>query len=198
MITSSPATIANSIWPNNTNALLRGIVFAVIGSLLLTLSAKVKIPLEPVAVTMQVFVVLALGLVLGAKLATASVAFYLMQGAAGLPVFTGTPEKGIGLAYMLQGTGGYLLGFLLAAALVGWLSERGVSRNILLSGLAVLAGLAAIYIPGIIWLGVIFGWDKPILAWGLWPFIGVDLIKAALAAALIPACWRLVDWQQRR
>ena len=184
------STIAQSLWPSD-NALLRGAVFAILGSLLLIVSAKVKIPLEPVPVTMQVFVVLALGLTLGAKTATASVLLYLAQGAAGLPVFTGTPEKGIGLAYMLQGTGGYLLGFLLATAVVGWLADRGFSRNIFLAGVAVLVGLAAIYIPGVVWLGSLFGWDKPILAWGFWPFIVPDLMKAALAALVVPAAWKL-------
>ncbi len=193
MNTSSPATLAHSIWPITHQSLLRAIVFAAFGSLLLTLSAKIKIPLEPVAVTMQVFVVLALGLCLGAKLAAASVMLYLIQGAAGLPVFTGTPEKGVGLAYMLQGTGGYLLGFLFAAAIVGWLSERGFSRNIFLAMLAALTGLAAIYIPGLVWLGTLLGWDKPILAFGFWPFIGADLMKAALAALLVSATWHLIQ-----
>jgi len=191
MNNSPNATIAQSIWPGS-NAVVRGIAFAVLGSLLLTLAAKVKIPFEPVPVTMQVFVVLALGLLMGARLATATVLLYLAQGAAGLPVFTGTPEKGIGLAYMLQGTGGYLIGFVLAAGIVGWLADRGFSRNIWLAAVAALLGLAAIYVPGVAWLGALFGWDKPILAWGFWPFIVPDLMKAALAALLIPASWHLI------
>ena len=193
MNTSSPATIAHSIWPTGDRALFRAIILPTLGSLLLILSAKIKIPVEPVAVTMQVFVVLALGFCLGAKLAVASVVLYLIQGAAGLPVFTGTPEKGIGIAYMLQGTGGYLAGFVLAAAIVGWLSERGFSRNIFFAAFAALIGLAAIYIPGLTWLGILFGFDKPLLAMGLWPFIGVDLIKAALAALIMPASWHFVQ-----
>lgn len=193
MNTYSPTIIANFIWPARNNILLRTIIFAICGSLLLTLSAKIKIPLEPVAVTMQVFVVLALSLAFGARLATASVLLYLAQGAAGLPVFTGTPEKGIGLAYMMQGSAGYLLGFLAAAAIVGWLSERGCSRSVFASAIAAMIGLSAIYIPGIVWLGMLLGWDKPILAMGFWPFIGADLIKAALAALLIPTFWHILN-----
>lgn len=185
-------TIAQSIWPGSTT-LLKGLVFAVLGSLLLILSAKTKVPIGPVAVTMQVFVVLALGLVLGARLAVATVLLYLAEGAAGLPVFTNTPEKGIGLAYMMGPTGGYLLGFLVAAGVVGWLADRGFSRSIPLAAVAALAGLVAIYVPGLVWLGALLGWDKPILAFGLWPFITVDLVKAALAALLVPATLRLVE-----
>jgi len=195
MNTSPSATLVNSVWPTRNQTLLRTILIAAFGSLILTLSAKIKLPLEPVAVTMQVFVVLTLGLSLGARLATASVALYLLQGAAGLPVFTGTPEKGIGLVYMMQGTGGYLAGFLLAAIIVGWLGERGFSRNIFLAAIAVVIGLAAIYIPGLAWLAVLFGWDKPILSLGFWPFIGADLLKAALAALLVPASWHLLQRQ---
>jgi biotin transport system substrate-specific component len=145
-----------------------------------------------VPVTMQVFVVLALGLALGAKTAAASVLLYLAQGAAGLPVFTGTPEKGIGIAYMVGPTGGYLLGFLLAAMFVGWLADQGFSSRIWTAALACLAGVALIYIPGVLWLCALFGFKQSIVMAGTWPFIVPDLMKAALAALLIPASWRLV------
>ena len=190
-------TLAATLWPHE-NTVLRGIVFAVVGSLLLTLAAKVKIPIEPVPVTLQVFVLLALALTMGARLAAATVLLYLAQGATGLPVFTGTPEKGLGLVYMLGGTGGYLIGFLIAATAVGWLADRGFSHRVVLSFIAVIVGLIAIYVPGLLWLASLYGWDKPILEWGFYPFIGPDLLKAALAACLVPATWRLLSGGRKR
>ena len=189
-------TIISTLWPTRGN-FFKAALITVLGSLLLAISAKIKIPLEPVPVTMQLFVVLALSLAFGARLAVGAVMLYLLQGAAGLPVFTGTPEKGIGLAYMIGGTGGYLIGFVLAAGTVGWLADRGFSRNVLLAGVAALIGVALIYIPGLLWMGALFGWDKPILAWGFWPFIGTDLVKAALAALAVPATWQVIERTKR-
>jgi biotin transport system substrate-specific component len=117
------------------------------------------------------FVVLTLGMAYGWRLGAATVMLYLVEGAAGLPVFAGTPEKGSGLAYMLGGTGGYLVGFVLAAAVCGYLAERGWDRRIVTTALAMLVGNVLIYIPGLFWLGSPFGWDKPIVEWGLTPFI---------------------------
>ncbi|MCY0149707.1 biotin transporter BioY [Hoeflea sp. G2-23] len=168
---------------------------ALAGSMLLTLSAKFAIPFYPVPLTMTTFVVIGLGLALGPRLGTAAVALYLLQGAAGLPVFTGTPEKGLGLLYMAGPTGGYLLGFLLAAFVAGTLAERGMDRSPLLAFVAALFAGAIIYLPGLLWLGTLLGWDKPILAWGLMPFILGDLAKAALAAMVFPAAWSMISSQ---
>lgn len=166
------------------------VVFA--GSLLLWASAKVQLPFYPVPLTMQTFAVLAIGAALGWRLGLATVLLYLAEGAAGLPVFAGTPEKGIGLAYMMGPTGGYLLGYLPAAAVCGWLAERGWDRNVALTALAMLAGTVMIYLPGLLWLGAVVGWDKPVLAWGLTPFLLGDLLKLGLASAALPLVWRLV------
>ncbi|WP_144378830.1 biotin transporter BioY [Mesorhizobium amorphae] len=166
------------------------VVFA--GSLLLWASAKVQLPFYPVPLTMQTFAVLAIGAALGWRLGLATVLLYLAEGAAGLPVFAGTPEKGIGLAYMMGPTGGYLLGYLPAAALCGWLAERGWDRSVALTALAMLAGTVTIYLPGLLWLGAVVGWDKPVLAWGLTPFLLGDLLKLSLASAALPLVWRLV------
>jgi len=165
------------------------VVFA--GSLLLWASAKVQLPFYPVPLTMQAFAVLAIGAALGWRLGLATVLLYLAEGAAGFPVFAGTPEKGIGLAYMMGPTGGYLLGYLPAAALCGWLAERGWDRGIALTALAMLAGNVMIYLPGLLWLGAIVGWDKPVLAWGLTPFLLGDLLKLGLASAVLPLVWCL-------
>ncbi|TQV80953.1 biotin transporter BioY [Denitrobaculum tricleocarpae] len=170
----------------------RAVLLVFAGSVLLTIAAKVQIPFYPVPMTMQTFAVLALGMALGWRLGAASVLFYLAQGAAGLPVFSGTPEKGIGLLYMAGPTGGYLLGFVLAAALLGWLAERGWDRRVLTTALAMLIGNVVIYVPGVLYLGVLFGWDKPIVEWGLTPFLLGDLAKLALAAAVLPAAWQLL------
>jgi len=187
-------TLANEIWPDflDHRSWARYIFLAVVGAILLTLSAKVKVPFYPVPITMQSFVVLALGLTYGARLGASAVLVYLAVGALGLPVFAGTPEKGIGLAYMMGPTGGYLLGFIIAAATTGYLAERGWDRKALLTFSAMLIGNIVIYIPGLLWLANIAGWDKPILQWGLIPFLPGDLVKIVLAMIVIPATWKLL------
>jgi len=184
-------TLAGTLWPTGkANALLRGMVLAVAGTALLTISAKIQIPFYPVPMTLQTFVVLALGMAYGWRLGGATLLLYLAEGAAGLPVFAGTPEKGIGLAYMLGSTGGYLAGFVLAAAVCGWLAERGWDRNLIRTAAAMVIGNAVIYVPGLLWLGGLYGWDKPILEWGLTPFLAGDLAKLALATAVLPLAWK--------
>jgi len=187
-------TIANLVWPESksTNA-LRFVVLAFAGSLLIAVSSKVQIPFYPVPMTMQTFVILGLSMALGWRLAGATLALYLLQGMLGLPVFAGSPEKGIGLAYMMGGTGGYLLGFLAAAVTCGWLGEKGWDRNVFKTAAAMFIGNALIYIPGIFWLGLLFGWDKPIIEWGLTPFILGDITKIALATAVLPLAWTFLN-----
>jgi len=186
-------TLASTIWPETKSSkLFRYGVLAVAGSLALAVSSKIQVPFYPVPMTLQTLVVLTLGMAYGWRLAGATMLLYLAEGAAGLPVFAGTPEKGIGFAYMMGGTGGYLTGFMVATITCGWLAERGWDRNVLTTGVAMFIGNVLIYVPGILWLGTLFGWDKPILAWGLTPFIWGDILKLVLAAALLPAAWRLV------
>ena len=156
------------------------------GSLLMTVAAKTSIPFYPVPLSMQTFVAIGLGLALGPVRGALCVLFYLMQGAAGLPVFAGTPEKGVGLAYMMGPTGGYLFGYLFAATLTGWLAERGFDRTLPAAALALLIGNLAIYLPGLAWLGSVVGWDKPVLQYGLIPFLAGDALKLALGACLLP------------
>ena len=171
---------------------IRIFILAAVGVLLLTLSAKIKVPFYPVPMTMQTFVVLVLGMAYGAKLGAVTAAAYLAVGALGLPVFAGTPEKGLGFAYMFGPTGGYLFGFFLAMVLCGWLAERLSLRNFKLAAGIMLAGNVAIYLPGLLWLGSIIGWDKPILKVGLAPFIYADIFKLALAVAILPVIVRIV------
>ena len=140
---------------------------------------------------MQTFMVLALGMVYGSRLGASAVIAYLVLGAFGLPVFAGTPEKGLGIAYMMGPTGGYLLGFLIAAAACGWLGEKGWDKRMTTTFAAMLVGNALIYVPGLIWLGAVVGWDKPVLEWGLIPFVWGDLLKIALAMIVLPLAWKL-------
>lgn len=186
-------TIFCAIAESRGNSLVLTAMTAVAGSILLAIAAKISVPFYPVPLTMQTFVVIGLGLALGPWRGLAAILLYLSEGAFGLPVFAGTPEKGIGLAYMFGPTGGYLLGYLLAVFLCGRLAQRGWDRHPLTAmAAAVLAG-AVIYLPGLFWLGAVIGFDKPVLALGLYPFMPGDLIKAALAALLFPMAWKAVN-----
>ncbi|TIO10835.1 biotin transporter BioY [Mesorhizobium sp.] len=196
MFSSTYPVLADQAFSDRTTA-LRNVVLAIAGSLALWLSAKLQVPFYPVPMTMQTFVVLVIGTAFGWRLGAATVALYLAEGALGLPVFAGTPEKGIGLAYMAGPTGGYLLGYLPAAALCGFLAKRGWDRRIATMALSMLLGTVVIYAFGLSWLGTVVGWDKPILAWGLTPFILGDLRKLALAAAVLPLAWKFVGHLDR-
>ncbi|MDE0095763.1 MAG: biotin transporter BioY, partial [Gammaproteobacteria bacterium] len=151
------------------------------------------VPFKTEPMTMQTLAVMLIGFTFGWRMAGATVLFYLAQGAFGLPVFAGTPEKGIGLAYMMGPTGGYLLGFVLAAVLCGWLAERGWDRSSLRLVAAMILANGVIYLLGVAWLGSVVGWDKPVLAWGMIPFLYGDLLKIVLGAGLLTAGWKLLD-----
>jgi len=183
-------TLISQAWPaSEQSKWIRMVVLAFVGTLLIAIASKIKVPFYPVPMTMQTFVILGIGMAYGWRLGGATVLLYLGEGAIGLPVFTGTPEKGIGLVYMMGGTGGYLFGYLLAVLAVGWLAERGWDRNLMTTAAAMLAGNILIFAPGLLWLGMLFGWDKPILDWGLWPFVGAEVFKIALATCLMPLAW---------
>ncbi len=187
-------TLIGAIWPEGSlSGPLRLAVLALAGTALLTLSAKVQVPFYPVPLTMQTFVVLAIGMAYGWRLGGATLLLYLAEGAAGLPVFA----KGGGMVIFSLDpatgtTAGYLFGFVAAAALVGWLAEHGWDRSATTTALAMLIGNAVIYLPGLMWLGAIFTWDQPILEWGLYPFLVGDAVKLALAAAAMPLAWKAV------
>jgi biotin transport system substrate-specific component len=183
------ATLADALWsPAAGSNIVRGIVLAVIGSILLTISAKIQVPFWPVPMTMQTLVVLVLGVAYGWRLAGATVLLYLAQGALSLPVFAG----GGGLAYMSGPTGGYLVGFLLAAVAVGWLAERGWARSVSSALAAMLIGTVIVFACGIAWLGTLIGLPQAINA-GLMPFLLSEAVKVALGTALVPFAWRLLQ-----
>ncbi|KAB2850968.1 MAG: biotin transporter BioY [Hyphomicrobiaceae bacterium] len=177
-------TLAATVWPRLEGSLARQLALALIGTALLWASAKVQVPFWPVPMTMQTFVVLSLGAAYGSRLGTATVALYLLEGALGLPVFAGTPERGIGLAYMAGPTGGYLAGFVAAAWLVGMLAERGWDRSVLLLGAAMLLGHIIIFACGFSWLATFMGAEKAWLT-GVAPFHAGTALKTVLAALLI-------------
>ncbi|EEZ32512.1 protein bioY [Brucella sp. NF 2653] len=164
---------------------------ALIGTAIITLSAKIKVDLVYVNVTMQTFAVFAIAALYGSRLAVATVALYLLEGALGMPVFTGTPEKGIGLAYMVGPTGGYLLSYLVAAWIVGRAADKGLARNPFALGGVMLLAEAVILVMGAGWMAYLFGFEKGI-AFGFGIFIVGDLVKLALAAFGVPAVTALV------
>lgn len=167
------------------------IFLAVAGSLLLAVSARMKVVLGPVDMSLQTLVIFLIAIAYGRKLAVATLLLYLAQGAMGLPVFQSTPEKGIGLAYMLGSTGGYLAGFVVMAAIVGWAADRGWDRSPVKLFGAVLTAEVVMMAMGFAWLATLIGVEK---SWqfGVVPFIVPDLIKVALASTLAPAIWALL------
>ena len=161
--------------------IIKYLLIVFLGSLLLTISAKVKIPFYPVPMTMQTFVVLLMGITFGWKIGIATISLYLLEGIIGLPVFAGTPEKGIGLAYFMGPTMGYLIGFLFATFFAGYLN---LNTNIFIVFLKLILSVSIIYIFGILWLGNLIGWDKPIFELGLMPFLLAELFKISLLTIL--------------
>ena len=170
--------LVNSI---SNNKIIKIIILALIGSILLTISAKIKIPFYPVPMTMQTFVVLFLGVSFGYKIALATVGLYLLEGILGFPVFSNSPERGIGLAYFTGPTMGYLVGFLSASFLASFIK---INDNYFLIFMKLLLAVSTIYILGVFWLGTLIGWDKPILELGVMPFLIAEFFKICLLTVI--------------
>ena len=165
------------------NKIAKIILVAVLGTLLLTISAKIKIPFYPVPMTMQTFMVLFLGITLGPKIGLLTISLYLFEGIFGLPVFAGTPEKGIGLIYFTGPTMGYLIGFLVAVYFAGSFKyDKGTINTFL----KLIFYISFVYILGMMWLGILIGWDKPIFKLGAQPFLLAELFKMLLLLFLTP------------
>ena len=162
--------------------ILKSIFIALIGTILLAISSKVKIPFYPVPMTMQTLVVLIIGIGFGWRLGVATIMLYLFEGIIGLPVFSGTPEKGIGLVYFTGPTMGYLIGFLVAAFLAG---KFNFDNNLIKNFFKLTFATSFIYILGMLWLGGLIGWDKPIFKLGAQPFLLAELFKILLATFAI-------------
>ena len=156
-------------------------LITIVGSILITISAKVKIPFYPVPMTMQTFIILLIGITLGYKIGLATVALYLFEGIIGLPVFASSPEKGIGIVYFFGPTMGYLIGFLIAVYFAG---SFKYDKGIINTFLKLIFSVSFIYILGLIWLGTLIGWDKPIFKFGAQPFLLAELFKILLLTIL--------------
>jgi biotin transport system substrate-specific component len=188
------ATLANTLWPSKQTPFFRNVVLAVIGTLIVALAAHVNVPMLPVPMTLQTLAVLAIGGAFGARLGASTMALYAAEGAIGLPVFTPTAD---GYPGITGPTGGYILGFIAAAALVGWLAERGYDRSVPKMLIATLAGAAILYIPGLLWLSKFTG-AADAITYGLAPFWIGDIVKAAIATLGFPAVWSVMgkNWSE--
>jgi biotin transport system substrate-specific component len=189
-------TLSQALWPaRDTDAArwLRAAILVSLGVAALAVAAKMRVPMWPVPITMQTFVVLTVGAAYGAGLGITTMLAYLAVGALGADVFTSSSAENNGLSYMLGGTGGYLVGYVLAAAALGWLARRGWDRSVPMMAAAMLIGTVLIYVPGLVWLNMqpySQGWAWTINA-GLTPFLVGDALKLVLAACILPAAWTI-------
>ena len=166
---------------NTQSQIVKSLIIIFLGSILLTISAKVKIPFYPVPMTMQTFIVLFLGVSFGYKIGLATVCLYLVEGIIGLPVFSNSPERGVGLVYFTGPTMGYLIGFLSACFFASFVKSN---ESYFIIFLKLSLSVSTIYIFGILWLGTIIGWDKPILSLGVYPFLMAEIFKILLLTLL--------------
>ena len=164
-------------------SVIKTLFLAILGTIFLAISSKIKIPFWPVPMTMQTFVVLLIGIVYGWKLGLFTISLYLLEGIAGIPVFAGTPEKGMGIVYFTGPTMGYLIGFLISVFFSGFLS---FDNNFLKNFIKLTFSVSFIYVLGLIWLGTIIGWDKPVFSLGAKPFLLAELFKVVILSLLIP------------
>lgn len=179
--------LSSHLWPVTGSAALRNVLLAVAGSLVVAAAAQIDVPIGPVPMTLQTLAVLAIGAAYGSRLGAATMALYMAEGAVGLPVFAGF-KSGIMLISF-----GYVLGFVAAAFVVGWLAERNWDKSITRMFAAMLIGAAVVYVPGLVWLSVWIGSVQGAIAAGLVPFIAGDIVKAAIAALGFPAIWALLN-----
>jgi len=166
---------------NTQSQIIKLLLVIFLGSIILAISAKIKIPFYPVPMTMQTFVVLLLGMSFGYKVALTTVGLYLLEGIMGLPVFSNSPEKGVGLVYFTGPTMGYLIGFLSACFLASFIK---LDDNYLIIFVKLVLSVSTIYVFGILWLGTLIGWDKPIIELGVTPFLLAEFFKIFLLTVL--------------
>lgn len=193
-IAASDNVLADLGPAEGTGLWIKRAALVVLGIAVLALTAKIKVmvPPSPVPITLTTFAVLSIGAAYGPRLGLATVFGYLLLGAVGFDVFASSTAALNGMEYMMGGTGGYLLGYLLATLALGWFARAGWDRNVIKMAGAMVVGNALIYVPGILWLAHLYTWEKPILEWGLTPFLVGDAMKLALAALLLPLAWKLV------
>ena len=191
--TTHNRVLAEVILPLTGQAMrVKQIILVIAGIAALAVAAKIKIPMIPVPMTMGTFAVLSIGAAYGMRLGLVTIIGYMLIGALGFDVFAGSSAETFGITYMMGGTGGYLVGYVLAVLALGYAARQGWDRSIGKMALAMVLGNVLIYVPGLVWLAVLYGTDAPIFTWGLTPFLLGDLVKLALAALLLPAVWGLV------
>ena len=166
---------------NTQSKIIKSLIIIFLGSIVLAISAKIKIPFYPVPMTMQTFVVLLFGIGFGYKIAIATIGLYLLEGIIGLPVFSNSPERGVGLVYFTGPTMGYLIGFLSACFLSSFIKNND---NYLIIFSKLILSVSTIYFLGILWLGTLIGWDKPIIELGVTPFLLAEIFKITLLTIL--------------
>ena len=193
-LSATAPTFASLVWPvrdGGAAAAIRALVLALAGSALLALSAKIQVPIPPVPMTMQTLVVLIIGATYGWRLGGATMLLYIGEGMLGLPVFANTPPQVASPAYLLGPTGGYLVGYVAAAVVMGFLAERGWDRSLWRVLVMMSVGHLIIFAFGLAWLTQLFG---PAKAWavGAAPFVAGTVLKTALAAALMKAAWTMI------
>ena len=184
--------LAVAVWPETVNRAVQAAVLVVAGTAILAISAKTQVPFWPVPMTLQTLAVMAIAAAYGSNLAVATVIAYIAEGLVGIPVFAGAAA---GPAYVLGPTGGFLLAFVVGAAIVGFAADRGDSRSFAKLAIAMVLADVVIFALGLVWLGAAvpkIGYSAKLLSIGLYPFVLGDLLKIALASMLIPAVWGLV------
>lgn len=191
--TTHNSVLAEVILPLTGQAMrVKQIILVIAGIAALAVAAKIKIPMIPVPMTMGTFAVLSIGAAYGMRLGLVTIIGYMLIGALGFDVFAGSSAETFGITYMMGGTGGYLVGYVLAVLALGYAARQGWDRSIGKMAFAMVLGNVLIYVPGLVWLAVLYGTDAPIFTWGLTPFLLGDLVKLALAALLLPSVWGLV------
>ena len=166
---------------NSQTKIIKSLIVIFLGSVVLAISAKIKIPFYPVPMTMQTFIVLFLGVSFGYKIAISTVGLYLIEGILGLPVFSNSPERGIALVYFTGPTMGYLVGFLIACFLASFIKFED---NYMIIFIKLVLAVSTIYILGVFWLGTLIGWDKPIIQLGVTPFLIAEFLKVVLLTVI--------------
>jgi biotin transport system substrate-specific component len=196
--TTHNSVLAEVILPLTGQAMrVKQIILVIAGIAALAVAAKIKIPMIPVPMTMGTFAVLSIGAAYGMRLGVVTIIGYMLIGALGFDVFAGSSAETFGITYMMGGTGGYLVGYVLAVLALGYAARQGWDRSIGKMAFAMVLGNVLIYVPGLVWLAVLYGTDAPIFTWGLTPFLLGDLVKLALAALLLPSVWGLVGFARK-
>ena len=173
---------------NTQTKIVKSVLIILLGSIILAISSKIKIPFYPVPMTMQTFVVLLIGMSFGYKIGLATISLYLIEGIIGLPVFSNSPERGVGLVYFTGPTMGYLIGFLSACFLASLIKKND---NYFIIFIKLILSVSTIYILGVLWLGTLIGWDKPIIQLGVVPFLLAEFFKISLLTILAKKIFKL-------